>query len=215
MAVKIRLKRMGKIRAPFYRIVVADSRTKRDGRVIEEIGKYNPKLEPSLIEVNSERAQHWLSVGAQPSEPVLALLRKTGDWQKYKGEPAPEPLKEQPQKAVKLDVFNAVLKEAHGDTAPDAVSAKQPRKKATEAAVPAAAEPTAAEPAADESAAAQPAADESAAAQPAADAPPADETDAAAEPPPTPADETPEVAAVAAEERADEATSAEQKKSED
>ena len=201
MAVKIRLKRMGKIRAPFYRIVVADSRTKRDGRVIEEIGKYNPKLEPSLIEVNSERAQHWLSVGAQPSEPVLALLRKTGDWQKYKGEPAPEPLKEQPQKAVKLDVFNAVLKEAHGDTAPDAVSAKQPRKKATEAAEPAAAEPTAA--------------DESAAAQPAADAPPADETDAAAEPPPTPADETPEVAAVAAEERADEATSAEQKKSED
>ena len=201
MAVKIRLKRMGKIRAPFYRIVVADSRTKRDGRVIEEIGKYNPKLEPSLIEVNSERAQHWLSVGAQPSEPVLALLRKTGDWQKYKGEPAPEPLKEQPQKAVKLDVFNAVLKEAHGDTAPDTVSAKQPRKKATEAAEPTAAEPTAAEPAA--------------AAQPAADAPPADETDAAAEPPPTPADETPEVAAVAAEERADEATSAEQKKSED
>ena len=200
MAVKIRLKRMGKIRAPFYRIVVADSRTKRDGRVIEEIGKYNPKLEPSLIEVNSERAQHWLSVGAQPSEPVLALLRKTGDWQKYKGEPAPEPLKEQPQKAVKLDVFNAVLKEAHGDTAPDAVSAKQPRKKATEAAEPAAAEP---------------AADESAAAQPAADAPVADETDAAAEPAPTPADETPEVAAVAAEERADEATSAEQKKSED
>jgi small subunit ribosomal protein S16 len=205
VAVKIRLKRMGKIRAPFYRIVVADSRTKRDGRVIEEIGKYNPKLEPSLIEVNSERAQHWLSVGAQPSEPVLALLRKTGDWQKYKGEPAPEPLKEQPQKAVKLDVFNAVLKEAHGDTAPDAVSAKQPRKKATEAAEPAAAEPTAAEPAATEPAATEPAAD----------APAADETDAAAEPAPTPADETPEVAAVAAEERADEATNAEQKKSED
>jgi small subunit ribosomal protein S16 len=212
VAVKIRLKRMGKIRAPFYRIVVADSRTKRDGRVIEEIGKYNPKLEPSLIEVDSERAQHWLSVGAQPSEPVLALLRKTGDWQKYKGEPAPEPLKEQPEKAVKLDVFNAVLKEAHGDTAPDAVSPKQPRKKA--AAAPeehAAAEPAAAEPAAAEPAAAEPAAAESAAAEP----PTAAETDAAAGSAPTPADETPEVAAVAAEERADEATNAELKKSED
>jgi small subunit ribosomal protein S16 len=217
VAVKIRLKRMGKIRAPFYRIVVADSRTKRDGRVIEEIGKYNPKLEPSLIEVDSERAQHWLSVGAQPSEPVLALLRKTGDWQKYKGEPAPEPLKEQPEKAVKLDVFNAVLKEAHGDTAPDAVSPKQPRKKAAAAPEePAAAEPAAAEPAAAEPAAAEPAAVEPAAAEPAAAEPPtAAEADAAAGSAPTPADETPEVAAVAAEERADEATNAELKKSED
>ena len=222
MAVKIRLKRMGKIRAPFYRIVVADSRTKRDGRVIEEIGKYNPKLEPSLIEVNSERAQHWLSVGAQPSEPVLALLRKTGDWQKYKGEPAPEPLKEQPEKAVKLDVFNAVLKEAHGDTAPAAVSPKQPRKKAAAApeepaaGEPATAEPATGEPAAGEPAAAEPAAAEPAAAEPAAAEPPtAAETDAAAGSAPTPADETPEVAAVAAEERADEATNAELKKSED
>ena len=86
MAVKIRLKRLGKIRAPYYRIVVADSRTKRDGRVIEEIGKYHPTEEPSFIEVDSERAQYWLSVGAQPTEQVTALLKITGDWGKFKGD---------------------------------------------------------------------------------------------------------------------------------
>ncbi|QIG40466.1 30S ribosomal protein S16 [Microbacterium sp. 4R-513] len=86
MAVKIRLKRLGKIRAPYYRIVVADSRTKRDGRVIEEIGKYHPTEEPSFIEVDSERAQYWLSVGAQPTEQVLAILKLTGDWGQYKGD---------------------------------------------------------------------------------------------------------------------------------
>ena len=90
MAVKIRLKRLGKIRAPYYRIVVADSRTKRDGRVIEEIGKYHPTEEPSLIEVRSERAQYWLGVGAQPTEQVLAILKVTGDWQKFKGLPGAE-----------------------------------------------------------------------------------------------------------------------------
>ncbi|WP_127819707.1 30S ribosomal protein S16 [Microbacterium sp. CPCC 204701] len=87
MAVKIRLKRLGKIRAPYYRIVVADSRTKRDGRVIEEIGKYHPTEEPSFIEVDSERAQYWLGVGAQPTEQVLALLKLTGDWGKFQGDP--------------------------------------------------------------------------------------------------------------------------------
>ena len=86
MAVKIRLKRLGKIRAPYYRIVVADSKTKRDGRVIEEIGKYHPTEEPSFIEVDSERAQYWLSVGAQPTEQVAALLKLTGDWGKFKGD---------------------------------------------------------------------------------------------------------------------------------
>ncbi|UNK69382.1 30S ribosomal protein S16 [Microbacterium sp. H1-D42] len=86
MAVKIRLKRFGKIRAPYYRIVVADSRTKRDGRVIEEIGKYHPTEQPSFIEVDSERAQYWLSVGAQPTEQVAALLKLTGDWGKFKGD---------------------------------------------------------------------------------------------------------------------------------
>jgi small subunit ribosomal protein S16 len=86
VAVKIRLKRLGKIRSPYYRIVVADSRTKRDGRVIEEIGKYHPTEEPSLIEVNSERAQYWLSVGAQPTEQVAVLLKLSGDWGTFKGE---------------------------------------------------------------------------------------------------------------------------------
>jgi len=86
VAVKIKLKRMGKIREPYYRIVVADARTKRDGRAIEEIGKYHPKADPSFIEVNSERAQHWLSVGAQPTDPVRKLLEVTGDWQRFKGE---------------------------------------------------------------------------------------------------------------------------------
>jgi small subunit ribosomal protein S16 len=86
VAVKIRLKRLGKIRAPYYRIVVADSKTKRDGRVIEEIGKYHPTEEPSFIEVDSERAQYWLSVGAQPTEQVAAILKITGDWGKFKGD---------------------------------------------------------------------------------------------------------------------------------
>jgi small subunit ribosomal protein S16 len=86
VAVKIRLKRMGKIRAPYYRIVVADARTKRDGRVIEEIGKYHPTEEPSFIEVDSARAQYWLSVGAQPTEQVAALLKLTGDWGIFKGD---------------------------------------------------------------------------------------------------------------------------------
>src|ERR1700683_5040180 len=90
VAVKIKLKRMGKIREPYYRIVVADARTKRDGRAIEEIGKYHPKADPSVIEVTSERVQHWLSVGAQPTDPVRVLLKVTGDWQKFHGEPGAE-----------------------------------------------------------------------------------------------------------------------------
>ena len=90
MAVKIKLKRLGKVRNPQYRIVVADSRTARNGRAIEEIGLYHPKEEPSRIEINSERAQHWLAVGAQPTEPVVVLLKITGDWQKFKNLPGQE-----------------------------------------------------------------------------------------------------------------------------
>ena len=112
MAVKIRLKRFGKIRSPHYRIVVADSRTKRDGRAIEEIGKYHPKNDPSLIEVDSERAQYWLSVGAQPTEAVLALLKRTGDWQKFSGDTSASGVLPQPEKPNKTDVFNAALAEA-------------------------------------------------------------------------------------------------------
>ena len=133
MAVKIRLKRMGKIRAPHYRIVVADSRKKRDGKVIEEIGKYHPKEEPSLIEVDSERAQYWLGVGAQPSEAVAALLKVTGDWQKYKGEPGAEgTLKVAAPKRDKAEIFNEALKEAGSEPQAEAVTKKSSKK--TEAA---------------------------------------------------------------------------------
>jgi small subunit ribosomal protein S16 len=90
VAVKIRLKRLGKIRAPYYRVVVADSRTKRDGRAIEEIGQYHPTEEPSLIKIDRERVQYWLGVGAQPTEQVMALLKVTGDWQTFRGEPGAE-----------------------------------------------------------------------------------------------------------------------------
>jgi small subunit ribosomal protein S16 len=101
VAVKIKLKRLGKIRSPHYRIVVADSRTRRDGRAIEEIGKYQPTYNPSVMEVDSERVAYWLSVGAQPTEPVLAILKKTGDWQKFKGEPAPAPLLQPAEKPAR------------------------------------------------------------------------------------------------------------------
>jgi small subunit ribosomal protein S16 len=111
VAVKIKLKRLGRTRVPAYRIVVADARTKRDGRAIEEIGKYHPKEEPSLIEVNSERAQHWLSVGAQPTEPVLTILKITGDWQKFKGEPGAEgTLRTREVAPAKAEVFAEALK---------------------------------------------------------------------------------------------------------
>ncbi len=113
VAVKIKLKRLGKIREPYYRIVVADARTKRDGRAIEEIGKYHPKAEPSFIEVNSERVQHWLSVGAQPTDPVRVLLKITGDWQKFTGEPGAEgTLRTAEPRADKKERFATASKES-------------------------------------------------------------------------------------------------------
>jgi small subunit ribosomal protein S16 len=111
VAVKIKLKRLGKIRAPYYRIVVADARTKRDGRAIEEIGKYHPKAEPSLIEVDSERAQHWLSVGAQPTDPVRKILEITGDWQKFKGLPGESTLRTASPRADRKAAFAAAVAE--------------------------------------------------------------------------------------------------------
>ncbi|WP_298751011.1 30S ribosomal protein S16 [uncultured Serinicoccus sp.] len=132
MAVKIRLKRMGKIRAPFYRVVVMDSRAKRDGRAIEEIGKYNPTEEPSLIDIDSERAQYWLGVGAQPTEQVAALLRVTGDWQKFKGEPGAEgTLKVREPKADKKALYEAALAASDGEDTSGATT--QRRKKSTKA----------------------------------------------------------------------------------
>ena len=118
MAVKIKLKRLGKIRAPYYRIIIADARTKRDGRAIEEIGKYHPKSEPSFIEVNSERAQHWLSVGAQPTDPVRKILEITGDWQKFKGLPGSEgTLRMAAPKEDRKEIFAAAVLETLGDGA--------------------------------------------------------------------------------------------------
>ncbi len=129
MAVKIKLTRLGKIRNPQYRIQVADARTRREGRAIEVIGRYHPKEEPSLIEIDSERAQHWLSVGAQPTDPVLALLKITGDWQKFKGLPGAEgTLKVKEPKPSKLELFNAALAEADG--APTGEAIQQKKKKA-------------------------------------------------------------------------------------
>jgi len=116
VAVKIKLKRMGKIRAPYYRIVIADSRTKRDGRAIEEIGKYHPTEEPSLIQVDSERVQYWLSVGAQPTDAVAALLRVTGDWQRFKGLPGAEgTLRVAEPRADKKAAFDQAAREAMGE----------------------------------------------------------------------------------------------------
>src|SRR5256885_735984 len=138
VAVKIRLLRMGKIRNPQYRIVVADSRTKRDGRAIEYIGLYHPKEEPSRIEVNSERAQYWLSVGAQPSEPVQRILEKTGDWQKFKGLPAPEPLKVAPARADRRARYEAEAQAAAGVAPTETRPAKKAAKKAAAAEAPAA-----------------------------------------------------------------------------
>ena len=137
MAVKIKLTRLGKIRNPQYRIAVADARTRRDGRSIEVIGRYHPKEEPSLIEIDSERAQYWLSVGAQPTEPVLKLLKITGDWQKFKGLPGAEgTLKIKEPGPSKLDLFNAALAEAEGGPSTEATTAKKkkaPAKKAAKA----------------------------------------------------------------------------------
>ncbi|MCV7197164.1 30S ribosomal protein S16 [Mycobacterium angelicum] len=143
MAVKIKLTRLGKIRNPQYRIAVADARTRRDGRSIEVIGRYHPKEEPSLIEINSERAQYWLSVGAQPTEPVLKLLKITGDWQKFKGLPGAEGrLKVKPPKPSKLELFNAAL--AAADGGPTTEAAKPKKKSAPKKAAKADAEAEAA-----------------------------------------------------------------------
>jgi small subunit ribosomal protein S16 len=178
VAVKIRLKRMGKIRVPQYRIVVVDSRKKRDGKVIEEIGKYHPKEEPSFIDVTSERAQYWLGVGAQPSEAVAALLKITGDWQKFKGLPGTEgTLKVAEPKRDKAEIFNEALKESASEPKSGATTRKADKKKAEKAAEPKAEEPKAEK-----------------AAEPKAEEPKVDET-----PADVPASETPEGAAAEAE----------------
>ena len=188
MAVKIRLKRLGKVRVPQYRIVVVDSRKKRDGKVIEEIGKYHPKEDPSYIDVVSDRAQYWLGVGAQPSDAVAKILRITGDWQKYRGISGTEgTLKVAETKRDKLDLFNEALKDVAGESTSEAVTKKAAARKT--AAKKAAATEEA--PAADEA----PAAEARGAEAPAAEAP-ADEAPAEH---PVPEAETPEGAVLEAE----------------
>jgi small subunit ribosomal protein S16 len=206
VAVKIRLKRMGKIRQPYYRVVVVDSRKKRDGKVIEEIGKYHPKEEPSFIEVVSDRAQYWLGVGAQPSEAVEAILKVTGDWQKFKGLPGAEgTLRTKEAKRDKQEIFNEALKDAANEPKGEAVTKKAAAKKA--AAAPAEEKPEAKAPEKAEAKA------EEKTEEPAAEAAP--EAPAAEAPAETPADEsavTTEAAADAdvaeAEPAADEKTEA-------
>ena len=140
MATKIKLARFGKIREPHYRVVVASSKTRRDGKAIETIGKYHPKNEPSLIEIDSDRVQHWLSVGAQPTEAVLGLLKVTGDWQKFKGLPGAEgTLKPQPEKVDKKARYEAALAAIGEDKGPAATTPKKKAApKAAEAEAPAA-----------------------------------------------------------------------------
>ncbi len=192
MAVKIRLKRLGKIRVPQYRIVVVDSRKKRDGRVLEEIGKYHPKEDPSYIDVTSERAQYWLGVGAQPTEAVEAILKITGDWQTFKGLAGTEgTLRFAEPKRDKLEAFNEALADAHSTSKGDAVTKKSAAKKADKAEEPKAdkaEEPKAEEPKADK------------AEEPKADKAEEPKADKAEEPKvEVPASETPEVAADVAE----------------
>ena len=207
MSVKIRLKRMGKIRVPQYRIVVVDSRKKRDGKVIEEIGTYQPKEEPSFIAVTSDRAQYWLGVGAQPSEAVAALLKITGDWQKFKGLPGAEgTLKVAEPKRDKTEIFNEALKDSAKEPKGGATTKKADKKaekraddaKADKPAIEPKADKKADEPKADEPKADEPKAEKKAdapkAEEPKADEPKAEETPAA-----VPASETPEGAAAEAE----------------
>src|SRR5688500_1971503 len=139
--------RLGKMRAPYYRIVVADARTKRDGRSIETIGKYHPKEDPSFIEVDTERAQYWLGVGAQPTEAVAAIFRVTGDWQKFKGEAAPPPMRVAEPKPDKKAIYEAATRPGTPEPTADATTAKKKAapNNAAAAEAPAAEAPAAAE----------------------------------------------------------------------
>jgi small subunit ribosomal protein S16 len=138
VATKIKLTRVGKMREPHYRVVVADARTRRDGRSIETIGEYHPKSDPSIIRIDADRAAYWLGVGAQPTEAVTAILKVSGDWQKFKGLPAPEPMKMAPVKPDKRTLFDAALAESGGEPAAEATT---PRKRsASKKAAPAAAD---------------------------------------------------------------------------
>ncbi len=161
MAVKIKLTRIGKMREPHYRVVIADARTKRDGRSIETIGEYHPKNDPSIIRIDGERAAYWLGVGAQPTEAVVAILKVTGDWQKFKGLPAPPAMLMAAPKPDKRALFDAALKESEGEPAVEATTPKKRAAKKVEEAP--AVEPAPAEASTPEAAAPEAAAPEAAA----------------------------------------------------
>jgi small subunit ribosomal protein S16 len=134
VAVKIKLQRLGKIRQPYYRIIVSDARTRRNGKAIETIGKYHPKEEPSFIDVDSDRAQYWLGVGAQPTESVQRLLEITGDWQKFKGLPGAEgTLKVKEPKTPKAELFAAALAAASSEPMAEATTPKKKSAKKADA----------------------------------------------------------------------------------
>ncbi|HEY0400284.1 MAG TPA: 30S ribosomal protein S16 [Acidimicrobiia bacterium] len=177
MATKIKLMRLGKTRAPYYRIVVADARTKRDGRSIETIGKYHPKEDPSFIEVDAERAAYWLGVGAQPTEAVAAIFRVTGDWQKFKGEPAPAPMKVAAPKPDKKALYEAAVRAGMDEPTTEATTAKKKAAPKKAAAADATETPAAETPAAETPAAETPVEEAIAAEVPAVDAPAAPPTE--------------------------------------
>jgi small subunit ribosomal protein S16 len=186
VAVKIKLKRLGKIRQPMYRIVIADARTARNGRAIEEIGVYRPKEDPSFIQVDSERVQYWLSVGAQPTEAVTAILKVTGDWQSFKGLPAPAPMKVAVKPPTKQELFAVAAKEAadepkDGATTPKAKKAPKAEAAPVEEAVVVADAPVAEEvaPAAEEVVVAEAAVAEAVVEDPATEQAPAEQAPAA------------------------------------
>jgi len=194
VAVKIRLKRMGKIHAPFYRVVIMNSRTKRDGRAIEEIGKYHPTHEPSIIEINSERVQYWLGVGAQPTEQVAALLKITGDWQTFKGLPGTEgTLRLAEPKADKTALYEAATKSAMAEPKAGATTKKKKAEPKADKADKAEPKAEKAEPKADKADKAEPKADKAEAKTEKA-APKAEAKTEKAEPKADKADKAPDVA---------------------
>jgi len=217
VAVKIRLKRIGKKRNPHYRIVVADSKTHRDGRVIEEIGRYVPTTDPSIIEVNSERAQYWLSVGAQPTEPAAVILKLTGDVANEKGEKKNTVKPQATKETFAADTKKKSVILPKEEKKPEPVKEEAPAAEAPAAAAETPiAEETQVEPVAEaaeapaEETPAEPAAEAPAEEAPAAEAAPAEEAPAAEA---APAEEAPAAEAAPAEE-APAAEAAEEPKSE-
>jgi small subunit ribosomal protein S16 len=130
--VKIRLMRLGKRKQPYFRVVVADSRSPRDGRIIENIGKYHPRAHPSVIDIDEERAVHWLQNGAQPTDPVKVLLQKTGIWERFSGEAPPPPKPEKPKEPEPEAVAEASAEAGPEAQEPEPEAPAEPEAQAAE-----------------------------------------------------------------------------------